>query len=84
MAPCNSQNGEYLPFPKDKPTFKVKVNSNSVIKNYIPNIKTDTTGVVDKGLNKYVRDTPTNVTNISSLGYLKEVVGYAKNLGCIK
>jgi hypothetical protein len=84
MAPCNSQNGEYLPFPEDKPNFKVKVNSNSVIKNYIPNIKTDTTGMVDKSLNKYVRDTPTNVKYISSLGYLKEVVGYAKNFGCIK
>jgi hypothetical protein len=84
MAPCNSPNGIYLPFPNDKPNFKLKVNTNSVIKNYIPNIKTDTTGAIDKGLNKYVRDTPSNVTNISSLGYLKEVAGYAKTFGCIK
>jgi hypothetical protein len=36
MAPCNSPNGIYLPFPNDKPNFKLKVNTNSVIKNYIP------------------------------------------------
>jgi hypothetical protein len=84
MAPCNSPNGLYSPFPKDKPNFKLKVNSNSVIKNYIPNIKTDTTGYVDKTLNKYVRDTPQNTQFISSLGYLKEVVGYTNKFGCVK
>lgn len=84
LAPCNSPNGLYQPFPKDNPNLKLKVDTTQVIKNYIPNIKTDTTGVVDKQLNKYVRDTPTNVTNISSLGYLKEVVGHSKKFECIK
>lgn len=84
MAPCNSPNGQYRPFPKDNPNYVLKVDNTQIIKNYIPNIKTDTTGVVDKQLNKYVRDTPTNVTNISSLGYLKEVIGYSKKFDCIK
>jgi hypothetical protein len=84
LAPCNSPNGQYRPFPKDNPNLILKVDTTQVIKNYIPNIKTDTTGIVDKQLNKYVRDTPTNVTNISSLGYLKEVVGYSKKFECIK
>jgi hypothetical protein len=83
MAPCNSENGVYLPYPKDNPNFKLKVDSSQVIKNYIPNIKTDTTGMVDKGLNKFVRDNP-KTTNISSLGYLKEVVGYSKKFFCVK
>jgi hypothetical protein len=84
MAPCNSPNGIYSPYPKDKPNVKLKVNSNSVIKNYVPNLKTDTTGFIDKTLNKYVRDTPKNTQNISSLGYLKEVVGHANKFGCVK
>jgi hypothetical protein len=68
MAPCNSPNGIYLPFPNDKPNFKLKVNTNSVVKNYTPTIKTPTRG------NQY----------ISSTGYLKEVAGYANTFGCIK
>jgi hypothetical protein len=68
MAPCNSTNGEYLPYPNDKPNFKLKVNVDDVIKNYTPTIKTET------GDNQY----------ISSTGYLKEVVGYAKKFECIK
>jgi hypothetical protein len=84
MAPCDSPNGIYLPYPEDKPSYKLKVNNKSVVKNYIPNIKTDTTGFVDKGLNKYVRDTPKNESFISSLGYLKEVADYSKKFGCVK
>jgi hypothetical protein len=68
MAPCNSPNGIYLPFPNDKPNFKLKVNTNSVVKNYTPTIKTPTGG------NQY----------ISNTGYLKEVAGYANTFGCIK
>lgn len=84
MAPCNSKNGIFLPYPNDKPNLKLKVNSGDVIKNYVPNIKTDTTGFVDKGLNKYMRDIPKNTTYISSLGYLKEVVEYANKFSCVK
>ena len=68
MAPCNSQNGVYLPYPNDKPNLKLKVNQNSVVKNYTPTIKTQT------GDNQY----------ISNTGYLKEVVGYANKFGCVK
>lgn len=68
MAPCNSQNGVYLPYPNDKPNLKLKVNQNSVVKNYTPTIKTQT------GDNQY----------ISNTGYLKEVVGYANQFGCVK
>lgn len=68
MAPCNSPNGIYQPFPKDKPNFKLKVYPNQVIKNYIPTMTTKTMG------NQY----------ISTTGYLKEVVGYVKKFGCIK
>lgn len=68
MAPCNSPNQEYRPYPKDKPNLVLKVDPKSVVRNYIPTIKTKT------GDNQY----------ISSTGYLKEVVGYAKNFGCIK
>jgi hypothetical protein len=68
LAPCNTPNGIYRPFPNDKPNFKLKVYPNQVIENYIPTIKTKT------GDNQY----------ISSTGYLKEVVGYAKKFNCIK
>jgi len=68
MAPCNTPNGIYLPYPKDNPNLKLTVNKNSVIKNYVPTIKTKT------GDNQY----------ISNTGYLKEVVGYGNKFGCIK
>lgn len=68
MAPCNSKNGIYLPYPNDKPNFKLKVNPNNVIKNYTPTIRTKT------GDNQY----------ISNTGYLKEVVGYANKFSCVK
>jgi len=68
LAPCNSPNGQYQPFPKDKPNFILKVDKSQVIKNYVPTIKTKT------GDNKY----------ISNTGYLKEVVGYANKFNCIK
>jgi len=68
MAPCNSPNGIYLPYPSDNPNFKLKVNSKNVIKNYTPTIKTKT------GDNQY----------ISNTGYLKEVVGYANKFLCVK
>lgn len=42
MAPCETENGIYKPFPKDKPEFTLKVNKNQPIKNYIPTIKTKT------------------------------------------
>jgi hypothetical protein len=82
MAPCDSINGVYQPFPKDKPDLVLKVDKNQVIKNYIPNIKTDTTTVTQKAIN-LVSDEPT-IQYISSLGYLKEVVNTAKSLSCIK
>jgi hypothetical protein len=68
MAPCNSPNGQYQPFPKDNPKLILKVDKSQVVKNYVPTIKTKT------GDNKY----------ISNTGYLKEVVGYSKKFGCIK
>ena len=68
MAPCNSPNGQYQPFPKSNPKFILKVNKNQVVKNYVPTIKTKT------GDNKY----------ISNTGYLKEVVGYGNKFGCVK
>lgn len=68
LAPCNSLNGIYQPYPKDKPNLKLKVDKNQIVKNYVPTFKTKT------GDNQY----------ISNTGYLKEVVGYANNLGCIK
>jgi hypothetical protein len=68
MAPCNSLNGQYQPFPKDNPKFILKVDNTQVIKNYIPTIKTKTSD------NKY----------ISNTGYLKEVVGYSNKFGCVK
>jgi len=68
MAPCNSPNGIYQPYPKDNPNLKLKVDTNSVIKNYTPTIKTKT------GENQF----------ISNTGYLKEVVGYANKFGCVK
>jgi len=68
MAPCQSANGIYQPFPTDNPNFKLTVYKNQVVKNYIPTIKTKTSK------NEY----------ISNTGYLKEVVGYTKTLGCIK
>jgi hypothetical protein len=68
MAPCESPNGIYLPYPKDNPNFKLTVDKNQVIKNYVPTIKTKT------GDNQY----------ISNTGYLKEVVGHANKFTCIK
>jgi hypothetical protein len=68
MAPCNSQNGEYRPYPKDKPNFVLKVDTKQIIKNYVPTIKTKT------GNNQY----------ISNTGYLKEVIGYVNKFSCIK
>lgn len=68
MAPCETPNGIYVPYPKDRPDFKLRVNKNMVIDNYIPTIKTKT------GDNQY----------ISNTGYLKEVVNYTKKYGCIK
>jgi hypothetical protein len=68
LAPCSSLNGIYQPYPKDNPNLKLKVDKNQIVKNYVPTFKTKT------GDNQY----------ISNTGYLKEVVGYANNLGCIK
>ena len=68
MAPCNSPNGQYQPFPKDNPKLILKVDKSQVVKNYVPTIKTKT------GDNKY----------ISNTGYLKEVVGYSNKFGCVK
>lgn len=68
LAPCNSLNGIYLPYPKTNPNFKLNVDKRQVVKNYIPTIKTKT------GENKYITTT----------GYLKEVHGYASKLSCIK
>lgn len=68
MAPCNSPNGEYKPFPKDQPNLILKINNKSNIRNYIPTIKTKT------------RDNQF----ISNTGYLKEVVGYVNKFNCIK
>lgn len=68
MAPCNSPNNIYQPYPKDNPNLKLTVDKNSVIKNYVPTIKTKT------GDNTY----------ISNTGYLKEVVEYANKFNCIK
>lgn len=42
MAPCESPNGIFKPFPKDSPNFILKVNKNQPVKNYIPTIKTKT------------------------------------------
>jgi hypothetical protein len=42
MAPCESPNGVFKPFPKDSPNFILKVNKNQPVKNYIPTIKTKT------------------------------------------
>jgi len=68
LAPCNSPNGVYMPFPQTNPNLKLKVYPNKVVKNYIPNIKTQTGGG----------------NFISSLGYLKEVVGYVRTYGCVR
>jgi len=68
LAPCESPNGIYQPFPKDNPNLKLKVDKNQVIKNYVPTFKTKT------GDNQY----------ISNTGYLKEVVGYVNKFGCVK
>ena len=68
LAPCDSLKGVYQPYPKDNPNLTLKVDKNQIVKNYIPTFKTKT------GNNQY----------ISNTGYLKEVVGYANNLGCIK
>ena len=68
MAPCDSPNGIYQPYPKDNPNFKLNVDKNQQIKNYVPTIKTKT------GDDQYITNT----------GYLKEVVGYANKFGCVK
>ena len=68
MAPCNSPNGQYKPYPNDKPNFVLTVNKNQVVKNYVPTIKTKT------GDNQY----------ISNTGYLKEVINYTKKFTCVK
>lgn len=68
LAPCNSVNGVYQPYPKDNPNLKLKVDKNQIVKNYIPTFKTKT------GDGKY----------ISNTGYLKEVLGYVNKLNCIK
>lgn len=68
MAPCDSINGIYQPYPKDNPNFKLKVNKNSVIKNYTPTLRTQT------GKGKY----------ISNTGYLKEVIDNANRFSCLK
>lgn len=68
MAPCDSPNQEYKPYPKDKPNLVLRVDPDSVVRNYVPTIKTKT------GNDRY----------ISSTGYLKEVVGYTKQFTCIK
>ena len=68
FGPCNSLNGVYQPYPKDNPNLKLKVDKNQMVKNYIPTFETKT------GKNQYITNT----------GYLKEVVGYVNNFGCIK
>jgi hypothetical protein len=50
------------------PNFKLNVDKNQQIKNYIPTIKTKT------GDDQYITNT----------GYLKEVAGYANKFGCVK
>lgn len=83
MAPCDSPNGIYRPYAKSRPDFKLKVDPKKVVKNYIPKISTDTTGTINKVLNKYVRDTPSGVQSINSLGYIKEVVSVANKIDCL-
>jgi len=68
MAPCDSPNGIYQPYPKDNPNLKLNVDKSSVMKNYTPTIKTKT------GENQF----------ISNTGYLKEVVEYANKFVCVK
>jgi hypothetical protein len=68
MAPCDSPNGIYLPYPKSDPSFKLTVDKNQQIKNYVPTIKTKT------GDDQYITNT----------GYLKEVVGYGNKFSCVK
>jgi len=82
LAPCNSKNGLYKPMPIDKPNFILKVNKNLVVKNYIPNFKTNTTSIGTKFMNDF-RTTQKN-NYISSLGYLKEVVEHFKKFYCVK
>jgi hypothetical protein len=68
LAPCESPNGIYLPYPKDNPNLKLTVDKNQVVENYTPTIKTKT------GDNQY----------ISNTGYLKEVTGFANKFNCVK
>jgi hypothetical protein len=68
MAPCDSPNGIYQPFPKNKPEIKLKVDTKNSVKNYIPTLRTKT------GSNQY----------ISNTGYLKEVIEKSNNFNCIK
>ncbi len=80
-APVNSPGGVYLPFPKEKPDFKLRVLKDKPIPNYLPNIKTSTKSVGKKMLDKMGWKTKDEY--ISSLGYLKEVVERSKKVGCI-
>lgn len=82
LAPCDEPGGVYKPFPKENPNLIIKIDKNQVIRNYIPNIQTDTTEISQKVINVF-SDTPKK-QYISSLGYLKEVNNYAKKFNCIK
>jgi len=81
LAPCNSSD-VYQPYPNDKPNFKVNVYKDKIVKNYLPNIRTTTGSLIDKGLDKMgVKD---NNNYISTLGYVKEVVNRAKSFRCVR
>lgn len=80
MGPCSGDDF-YYPYPKDRPDLKITVYKNRVVKNYLPNIKTKTGNVLDKALDKL--NVKSNETYISTHGYLKEVVGYARTYTCI-
>lgn len=66
-ADCNSKNGQYIPYPKDKPNYVLTV-SKQEIKNYVPNISTKKTieGV-----------------NTTTHGYVKTVADNLRKLNCI-
>jgi len=82
MGPCNSPNGIYQPYPKENPNIKLKVDKNQVIKNYVPTLKTNTTGPIQKVVNKFSNTPQTQY--ITNTGYLKEVVETVKKFNCIK
>lgn len=67
LAPCDSKNLEYQPYPKSNPNLKLKVNPNDIVNNYTPTLNTNT-GFGYK---------------ITSTGYLKEVVDYSKTVSCL-